>query len=160
MLRLYHLKENAEKMYLIQKFYEKKQSILNDIDHLREAIMMVEFEDGDIINSVFGELGHSRATFDAESTNENGDIAKCRQLCVFCRSNGETFDVYTSHNVRNIEGKILCPQLRSYTCPLCQSTGDYAHTVRYCPKYKHKQDRHTYMKSLRKSNGKRQGTTY
>ena len=30
-------------------------------------------------------------------------------------------------------GLCQCPVLRVYVCPLCKGTGDYAHTLKYCP---------------------------
>ncbi|KAL2083626.1 hypothetical protein ACEWY4_021399 [Coilia grayii] len=56
-----------------------------------------------------------------------------RDGCGFCRQNGETADIYLSHKLKARDGKVLCPILRSYVCPTCKSTGDKAHTRRYCP---------------------------
>ncbi|XP_022250888.1 nanos homolog 1-like [Limulus polyphemus] len=63
---------------------------------------------------------------------------KCKQRkqseCVFCKKNGETVLFYRSHVLRNDGGKIVCPVLRRYNCPLCNNGGgDNAHTIRYCP---------------------------
>nr|ABO77964.1 nanos-like protein [Schmidtea mediterranea] len=55
------------------------------------------------------------------------------ELCVFCRNNNEPFEMYVSHKVKDLNGKVTCPVLRNYTCPLCNSTGDFAHTIKYCP---------------------------
>lgn len=62
---------------------------------------------------------------------------KSIQLCVFCRNNGESEKFYTSHNLKDAYGKAICPVLRAYTCPLCGTSGDDAHTVKYCPQYAH-----------------------
>lgn len=53
--------------------------------------------------------------------------------CVFCKNNGEDSSLYSSHILKDETGRVSCPVLRSYTCPLCGSNGDNAHTVRYCP---------------------------
>ena len=55
------------------------------------------------------------------------------QVCVFCRNNGESESFYTSHYLKDAEGKVTCPVLRAYTCPLCGANGDSAHTIKYCP---------------------------
>ncbi len=55
------------------------------------------------------------------------------QVCVFCRNNGESESFYTSHYLKDSEGKVTCPVLRAYTCPLCGANGDSAHTIKYCP---------------------------
>ncbi|EDV22801.1 uncharacterized protein TRIADDRAFT_9546, partial [Trichoplax adhaerens] len=53
--------------------------------------------------------------------------------CVFCRNNGEHEDVYTSHQLKDADGKITCPILKAYTCPICGATGENSHTIKYCP---------------------------
>jgi hypothetical protein len=41
---------------------------------------------------------------------------------------------YQSHNLRSDEGKVSCPVLREYNCPICNNGGgDNAHTIKYCP---------------------------
>ncbi|MEQ2271528.1 hypothetical protein XENORESO_005599 [Xenotaenia resolanae] len=57
-------------------------------------------------------------------------------FCRFCRQNGESPRVYRSHALRSDDGKVTCPILWSYTCPICGASGDHAHTRRYCPKAK------------------------
>ncbi len=56
-----------------------------------------------------------------------------QQVCVFCRNNGESESFYTSHCLKDSEGKVTCPVLRAYTCPLCGANGDLSHTIKYCP---------------------------
>lgn len=55
------------------------------------------------------------------------------QFCAFCKSNGEPRSFYTSHSLRNTRGKVNCPVLYVYVCPICGSTGENSHTLRYCP---------------------------
>jgi len=55
-----------------------------------------------------------------------------RYLCSFCKSNGESVSVYTSHNLRNANNDIECPVLMAYVCPKCGATGKSAHTIKYC----------------------------
>ncbi|CAL1597010.1 unnamed protein product [Knipowitschia caucasica] len=54
-------------------------------------------------------------------------------FCHFCKQNGETARVYRSHKLKAGDGRVLCPILWSYTCPICEATGDQAHTRKYCP---------------------------
>jgi protein nanos 1 len=73
---------------------------------------------------------------------------KKRPICTFCKSNGESANVFTSHGkrksftnkkyffvlvLRNINNEIECPILMSYICPKCGATGKSAHTIKYCP---------------------------
>ena len=50
-----------------------------------------------------------------------------RPRCAFCKS--------IHHLVRGLRGETTCPVLRTYICPICQATGDNAHTTKFCPKY-------------------------
>eukprot|EP00794_Sanderia_malayensis_P005642 gene5642-6338_t len=59
------------------------------------------------------------------------------QVCVFCRNNGETEAVYSSHILKDAEGRTTCPILRAYTCPICKANGDNSHTIKYCPLNQH-----------------------
>ena len=54
-------------------------------------------------------------------------------VCVFCKNNGESEVVYSSHVLKDGAGRVTCPVLRAYTCPLCAAHGDNAHTIKYCP---------------------------
>ena len=59
-----------------------------------------------------------------------------QNVCVFCRNNGESKKVYSSHVLKDAQGNTVCPILRAYTCPLCKASGDESHTIKYCPKNK------------------------
>lgn len=65
---------------------------------------------------------------------QNGVQEHHRQIagCGFCKTNGETEAVYSSHVLKERSGKIVCPVLRKYKCPKCGLSGDKAHTAKYC----------------------------
>lgn len=56
-----------------------------------------------------------------------------RRICTFCKSNGESSNVYSSHLLRNDKNEIECPILMAFVCPKCGATGKTAHTIKYCP---------------------------
>ncbi|RWS03774.1 TELO2-interacting protein 2-like protein [Dinothrombium tinctorium] len=50
--------------------------------------------------------------------------------CQFCRNSGKEKEFYKNHIFKSRDGKVKCPILRSYKCPLCNNAGgDYAHTI-------------------------------
>ena len=55
------------------------------------------------------------------------------KLCTFCKSNGESEQIYKSHSLKNSANKIACPVLMKYTCVECGASGENTHTIRYCP---------------------------
>ena len=55
------------------------------------------------------------------------------KICVFCRNNGENEAVYSTHQLKDAQGRVTCPVLYIYTCPICGATGEHAHTIKYCP---------------------------
>lgn len=63
----------------------------------------------------------------------NGKRSK-PQVCVFCRNNGEDESVYSTHALKAPDGKVTCPILFAYECPICRATGETAHTLKYCPR--------------------------
>ncbi|NP_001128394.1 protein nanos [Nasonia vitripennis] len=77
--------------------------------------------------------------------------------CVFCKNNGEDIKIYKKHLLKDADGKILCPILRNYTCPICGANGDAAHTIKYCPanKQTHSLASMNTLKTLRNSTGRR-----
>ena len=74
----------------------------------------------------------------ANRNRKNRESKKNRNanVCVFCRNNGESKKVYSSHVLKDAEGNTTCPILRAYTCPLCKASGNESHTIKYCPKNK------------------------
>lgn len=54
-------------------------------------------------------------------------------MCTFCKTNGETVEIYTSHSLKDSNDKITCPILLEYSCPVCGAAGEKSHTKKYCP---------------------------
>lgn len=81
--------------------------------------------------------------------------AKAKKICVFCKNNGETSSVYSSHVLKDCDGRVCCPILRKYTCPLCGLSGDAAHTIKYCPRNQGDAPTLAVLQSNRVSNGKK-----
>jgi len=73
------------------------------------------------------------ASTNSNSNNSNNNNNNGVQVCVFCRNNGESESVYTSHVLKDTDGRTSCPILRAYTCPICKANGDNSHTIKYCP---------------------------
>ena len=40
-----------------------------------------------------------------------------------CQNNNESEAVYTSHVLKDTDGKVVCPALYVYVCPICNNTG-------------------------------------
>lgn len=56
--------------------------------------------------------------------------------CTFCKNNKEPEKVWNGHILKDPHGKVLCPRLRAYNCPLCNNGGgDFAHTKTHCSLY-------------------------
>lgn len=65
-----------------------------------------------------------------------------KEICVFCRNNGENELIYSSHSLKDPLGNVTCPILRAYQCPICGATGSQAHTIKYCQATGDDQQRH------------------
>ena len=55
------------------------------------------------------------------------------KVCTFCKSNGESEQIYSSHSLKDANDKITCPVLLEYQCPFCGAKGEKSHTKKYCP---------------------------
>uniref|UniRef100_A0A7N5K379 Nanos-type domain-containing protein n=1 Tax=Ailuropoda melanoleuca TaxID=9646 RepID=A0A7N5K379_AILME len=69
-------------------------------------------------------------------TTANALIIMASPSCRCACSAGTTrrrVALYTTHILKGPDGRVLCPVLRRYTCPLCGARGDNAHTIKYCP---------------------------
>lgn len=77
----------------------------------------------------------------------------CMQ-CAFCMSNGEAEHVYRSHVLKDPEGRVTCPVLYMYNCPICRNGGGpRAHTVKYCPKNRPYLRKRSFPRTRLDSNG-------
>jgi hypothetical protein len=56
--------------------------------------------------------------------------------CSFCKNNGEPAYIYNSHSLKDSVGRITCPLLKIYKCPICGESGQNAHTITYCKQFK------------------------
>ncbi|XP_062833274.1 nanos homolog 2-like [Anolis carolinensis] len=83
----------------------------------------------------------------------NGQASQNKEICNFCKHNGESKQVYSSHRLKGMDGTVECPILRKYTCPLCGAMGEKAHTLKYCPLSQGK--RSLYRKCGRNSAGRK-----
>lgn len=82
-------------------------------------------------------------------------------FCVFCKNNGEDESYYLSHTLKDDNGRVTCPILYKYKCPICHATGPISHTIRYCPHNKGQASKYeemahiTVLKQMRSSTGSR-----
>lgn len=79
------------------------------------------------------ELEYPRRSIISLSIPEASIPSPSTMTCGFCKKNKEREVVYQSHNLKDSQGNVVCPQLSKYVCNLCGSTGKDAHTRSYCP---------------------------
>lgn len=79
-------------------------------------------------------FGRCKTTIDARQPENFNISSYFSQHCVFCKNNGADEKIYRNHTVKDSMGRVLCPTLRLYRCPICGEDGDKSHTVKYCPK--------------------------
>lgn len=118
------------------------------IDHLisiLEGVGVEKLTDADRMNWLYPEMRAATTTASmlrvpaptaniASKWNKKRATAIPRLICSFCKKNGETRQLYSSHVLKDGNGTIVCPVLRRYVCPICnQAGGDNAHTKRFCP---------------------------
>ena len=59
-------------------------------------------------------------------------VESVKSILIF-QNNNESEAVYTSHVLKDPSGRVVCPALYVYVCPICNNTGHQAHTVKHCP---------------------------
>lgn len=88
-------------------------------------------EESTIATPTYSTLYTDRTAFPASFRKQRSK----KPVCKFCLKNGEAEIIYENHVLRDEDGRIACPILRSHNCELCGATGDSAHTKKYCPLY-------------------------
>jgi hypothetical protein len=61
--------------------------------------------------------------------NSNSNNNQCKPFCKVCHDAGKPDNEVTSHFVKSLEGKIICPTLLTQNCRYCKEPG---HTVSFC----------------------------
>ena len=66
----------------------------------------------------------------ATATTATAAAANKKPYCKVCHDSGKSEKEYTSHWVKDLSGKVICPTLLSLECRCCYQLG---HTVKFCP---------------------------
>ena len=113
-----------------QPFHPLSQMVNTDFDrHLRQDF---HFNGRDLPLEDYFQYGQQPEIGNevAQYKRLSGLLSKEREKCKYCHQ--------PFHHVRDRYGRITCPKLRSIVCYHCNATGDYAHTMRFCPKKNNK----------------------
>ena len=97
---------------------------IDSIDNLRRNVTEL---------AIFQESVQKENSFGYQDKWQTTNTTNQSPLCGFCRKNDERKEFYTSHRLKDANGKVICPILRKHQCELCGATGDQAHTRSYCP---------------------------
>lgn len=119
--------------YLTGSGINDYSSGVNDI-----AVLEEQFRDFKLKPQILtDQYRQSRDAAAASRKNRSRNRRPTSVQCVFCLSNGEDEKVYKSHVLKDPIGRVVCPVLRLYCCPVCNNKGgDFAHTIKYCPRNK------------------------
>lgn len=103
-------------------------------NHQKQFILPNQFQMSNINNPnhKFGSANSDNRKMAKKSNTSSKK--KLDDYCVFCKNNGVDEILYKSHTVKDSKGRVLCPKLRAYQCPICGEDGDKSHTIKYCPK--------------------------
>ncbi|KAL5282306.1 NANOS1 family protein [Megaselia abdita] len=109
--------------------YSTSEQTINDFD----SNGFDPIEDTSVPKSDVREEHNKYSFIDCKNKTRKMILKQNQPFCVFCENNNEPNSVVRSHSVKDFYGRVLCPKLRIYVCPICHVSGDYAHTIKYCP---------------------------
>ncbi|XP_053201181.1 uncharacterized protein LOC128386209 [Panonychus citri] len=93
-------------------------------------------------SNITSDLQYNHPTIPIATNSQNGNGRRKHRRgscleCVFCKNNGQPASFYQNHVLKDVLGRVTCPILFAYDCPICHNGGGpKAHTVRYCPQNK------------------------
>ena len=85
------------------------------------------------------------------NNNNNGSInnsASITPCCKVCKDAGKPESEYSSHWVKNKEGKVICPYIKGLNCNYCMNYGNASQATGHTPKYCQFLKKNTEKKSL------------
>ena len=74
----------------------------------------------------------SRINNNSRSINTASQITPC---CKVCKDAGKPESEYTSHWVKDKEGKVICPYIKGLNCNYCMNYGNASQAAGHTPKY-------------------------